>query len=277
MKIVTRIPPPPPRPHDAHKGTFGTVIVVGGSMDEAVMLGAPALSASAALRSGAGLVKVASTKDVLPWVLMLEPCATGLAMRNRLPEFSSSPRPVLAVGPGLGRSSRAASWVRQAWRSELPLVLDADGLNLLAQLRLAKRQAATVLTPHPGEHARLSKAYALRAKDRPEMAADLAQRCGAVVLLKGHRSVVSDGRRVYVNHTGGPLLATAGSGDVLTGIIAGLMAQGMDAFDATVLGAFAHGKAAQAWGRRSGDRGFAASDLLGMLWRTPQPRRGQPA
>ncbi len=267
-------PPPPQRPADAHKGTFGTVVVLGGSP---TMIGAPALAAHAALRSGVGLVKIAAPVDVLPFAIEIEPSATGILLADgRDPATVEvffeglDARVVFAVGPGMGTGVEQEAWVRTMVQSGHRLVLDADGLNNLANMPDPPRADQWVLTPHPGEFRKLAEAAALAAdpidpEKREEAAALLARHHHAVVVLKGKNSVVHDGRRSYVNDTGNPAMATAGSGDVLTGLIASLMAQGMETFDAAVLGVYLHGKAADLWAAQHGQAGLTAQDLADTL------------
>jgi NAD(P)H-hydrate epimerase len=291
MHDTSDIPPPPARPDDGHKGTFGTVIVVGGC---ATMLGAPALCARAAFRGGAGLVKLATSADVLPFALTVEPGATGVALPGdadaccaAIDAADPDGRAVLAVGPGLGQGDRQRGLVVRLLAGPRPVVLDADGLNALAatlcdkdQIRIAPQAdtPARILTPHPGEFRRLARPLGISLdptdpSQRPDAATSLAASlsaagvgCGnAVVLLKGQRTVIADGRRTAVNTTGNPALATAGSGDVLTGLIAALLAQGMDAFDAAVLAAHVHGRAADAWAKPHGPSGLRAQDLADAL------------
>jgi len=273
---TTRVPPVPPRPNDAHKGTFGTVIVVGGCD---TMMGAPALCASGALRSGAGLVKVAVPAAVLPVALAIEPAATGIIFSedtadslHSLDQADPEARAILAVGPGMGQSKHAGVLLAQLLQGNRPIVLDADGLNLLAATGKARHPPGPprVMTPHPGEYLRLAKPFGITLNPtdpatRPAAAGQLAlaQRC--VVVLKGQHSVVSDGQRVYVNTTGNPALATAGSGDVLTGVIAALIGQGMGPFDAAVLGVYLHGLAADLWAQRHGTSGLVPRDLANLL------------
>lgn len=276
MKRVTRIPPPPPRPADAHKGTFGTVIVVGGS---ATMIGAPALTASAALRGGAGLVKLAMPAAILPFAITIEPSATGIVLPGdaggcvtALDTADPKQQAVLAVGPGLGRSAETRQLVWKLLSGPRPMVLDADGLNALAAAKKPRlaHGPLLVMTPHPGEFARLAEPLRIKgdptdAKQRHALAAELAQAHHAVVVLKGRRTVVTDGRQYYVNQTGNPALATAGTGDVLTGLIAALIAQGLPPFDAAILGAHLHGLAADLWSEKNGPSGLTASDLAANL------------
>ncbi len=276
MKRVTRIPPAPPRPADAHKGSFGTVIVVGGSD---TMIGAPALAASAALRGGAGLVKLAVPTAILPYAITIEPGATGIAMGSNadaclaaIDAADEKGSAVLAIGPGLGRSSFAGDLVLKLLGGRRTTVLDADGLNLLAATGKPRpaKGPPLVLTPHPGEFARLIKPLRIQGDPadvtaRPKLAAELASAHDAIVVLKGRRTVVTDGRRVYVNATGNPALATAGSGDVLTGLVAALVAQGMSPFDAAALGSHLHGLAADLWAKQHGPSGLTARDLANAL------------
>ena len=268
------LPPLPPRPVDAHKGTFGTVVVIGGSK---TMIGAPALAATAAFRAGCGLVKILTDPHVLPHCLTIEPSATGIAAKMTADDIDQALEPlgeqtVLAVGPGLGVSTRAQTIVRHLLRGPRAVVLDADGLNNLAKLgdKVKSASWALVLTPHPGEYKRLAEAANIRHdptdhQQRPPAAAALARRYGAVVVLKGSHTIVSDGRRFYRNQTGNPALATAGSGDILTGVIASLMAQGMQPMEAAAMGVHLHGLAADIWAELHGPAGMTARDLAGLI------------
>jgi NAD(P)H-hydrate epimerase len=267
----------PPRPADGHKGTFGTVIVVGGCE---TMIGAPALCARAALRSGVGLVKIACPAKILPHVLTIEPSATGIALGNE-PEDALAQieladpdqKAVLAVGPGLGQENVRGELVAALLQGPRAMVLDADGLNLLAKrIREIEPQehAPLVLTPHPGEYRRLADALGIEANPvdpdlRVHATAQLASQLNAIVVLKGQNSVIADPEHYAINRTGNPVLATAGSGDVLTGTIASLIAQGMLPFDAARLGAHVHGAAADQWAKQRGCRGLRAIELADEL------------
>jgi len=280
LTTIETLPGLPARPVDAHKGTFGTVIVVGGS---ATMIGAPALCARAALRSGSGLVKIATTPDVLPYALTVEPCATGVVLggdeegwRSAIDSADPDGKAVLAVGPGMGLAEGGGQKVLSLLRGERSVVLDADGLNLLARTGRprprprADTNAALVMTPHPGEFARLAKPLGITdcptdPNTRKQAAAQLAQTHHCIVLLKGQHTVVTDGQQVYINQTGNPALATAGTGDVLTGLIASLIGQGLSAFEAAVLGAHLHGQAADYWVKHHGRSGLRATDLADAL------------
>ncbi len=259
----------PPRPAEGHKGRFGHLLVIAGSVG---MTGAAALAARAALRAGSGLVTLAcpaSTNPVLEnlcpeamTVPVAEHGAHGLAREAapRLLELASA-RDATVLGPGIGRSEETAALVRElAPTLPGPLLLDADGLYALGEAPgvLKARQAPTIVTPHPGEAARLlgSSAREILA-DRAAAARALAEASGAIAVLKGAGTVTAgpDGR-VAVNPTGGPVLGTGGTGDVLAGLIGSLLGQGMDPFEAAVTGAFLHGAAGD---RLAGGRGPAGS------------------
>lgn len=273
---ITLLPAAPPRPIDAHKGDFGTVVVVGGS---AMMIGAPALAATAALRIGAGLVKIAADAAWIGHCLTIEPSATGLAIPaigdatavgELLMRWDEST--VLAVGPGFGVGLEQQGWVSQILGGCNPVVLDADGLNNLAAIggKFSARHAPLIVTPHPGEFARLAAPLGITLSptlpaQRSEAAVALAKALGAVVVLKGHRSIVTDGHRLYVNQTGNPALATANNDDMLTGAIAGLIAQGLAPLYASILGVYLHGKAADLWAAQYGPAGLTARDLAALL------------
>lgn len=277
LQPITRLPNPPARPVDGHKGTFGTVIVVGGCP---TMFGAPALCAGAVLRAGAGLVKVAADAALIPHVLTIEPSATGIALAGsaaqRVAQIeSASPdhAAVLAVGPGLGEADDLDALIPALlalpWRG---IVLDADGLNAVARLgyRHPKNACPLVLTPHPGEFRRLAEPAKITAdptdlEQRPRAAAELAAFHHGVVVLKGQHTAVTDACRLYLNTTGNPALATAGTGDVLTGLIAGLLAQHMPPLDAATLATHLHGRAADQWAERYGPSSLTARDLLTLL------------
>jgi len=271
--MTDAVPRLAPRRRDAHKGDFGHVLVVAGSSG---MMGAACLAAQAALRSGAGLVTLAvprSLQDVAA-AKLTSIMTLGLA---ETPARSFSPGALeelriaaqgfdcVAVGPGLGRSPETLLFAQQVPTVlEVPLVLDADALFALAHKpENIHREQPTVITPHPGEMARLA---GLRVADvqanRLEHAVAFAQRYRCVTVLKGAGTVVTDGRRAYVNTTGNPGMATAGSGDVLTGMVAGLLPQMKDPFVAAVLAVYAHGLAGDRARDRLGEVGMTAEDIL---------------
>lgn len=278
---VTSLPPLPAREADAHKGSFGRVLVVGGSRG---MVGAVALAANAALRGGAGLVTFAAPETIQLAAAELCPCAMSIplacgasgdlsadAVGQVMTAAASAD--VLAVGPGLGVGESQGALIEAVIAQDKPTVLDADGLNALAQVSdwPALRRGPLVLTPHPGEFSRLTGAATKAVQDDRESAAvaaagDWAGPAGPLVcVLKGAGTVVTDGQRVHVNDTGNPGMATGGSGDVLTGLIAALIGQGMTPFDAACLGVWAHGRAGDLAAAQKGQASLIASDLLDWM------------
>jgi NAD(P)H-hydrate epimerase len=281
-QIVTQLPVLPPRPPDSNKGSFGKVLIVAGSRG---MSGAAVLAGSAALRGGAGLVRVAVPAGVLPIVACANPCyltaplpedADGRVSAQAEEEISRlmDGWDVAAIGPGFGRGQGVTSVVHDALRRlTAPLVLDADGLNTLEGNAepLRQRQAPLIITPHPGEFARLTgKSIAEIQQRRQELAVAFAAKHRLVLVLKGHGTIVTDGRRLYVNTTGNPGMATGGTGDVLTGLIAALLGQGLEPFAAAQLGVHRHGLAGDLARDHVGAVGMIASDLLTYL---PQAAR----
>ncbi|WP_123039265.1 NAD(P)H-hydrate dehydratase [Cohnella candidum] len=278
LKDKLGMPFPLRRDADTHKGTYGHALIVAGSRP---MSGAGLLCARAALRAGSGLVTWA-----VPELLAL-PLAGRLpeAMIRGLPdggsgEWSGVPaaqvaalaagKQAVVVGPGLGRWPGDAAWLRELWESvDAPLVLDADALNMLADAgdfpaSWPRRERGAVLTPHPGEMARLSGLSAREVQaDRIGLARRYAERLGAALVLKGARTVVAgpDGS-AYVNTTGNPGMATGGSGDVLAGVIGALLAQGWDAMQAAAGGVYWHGAAGD---RAAASREFPASLIAGDI------------
>jgi hydroxyethylthiazole kinase-like uncharacterized protein yjeF len=270
MEQITSPPALPARPVEGHKGAFGRVLVVGGNDG---MIGAPVLAGTAALRAGAGLVQLAVPRSILHACLSITPELIGLALgkasgKDELLKAGESADAVV-VGPGLGRTPEAEGRLVRLVRLEKPMVVDADGLNILAGMKKWPGffKAKAVLTPHPGEMARLGKLIGRTTvptddDGRIEIAAAAAEAFGQVVLLKGHRTVVTDGRRVYVNRTGNSALSKAGTGDVLSGVLGTLLAQGMDRFDAACLAAHLHGRAGELAGGVVGLRCALARDVL---------------
>ena len=273
LQRIDAPPKLPPRPADGHKGLFGKVLVVGGSEG---MLGAPVLAGTAALRMGSGLVQLALPRAMVPFALSVTPELTSLPLgerpnRARLADAAEK-ADVLVVGPGLGRSAVARARLMRLLRLGRPMVLDADALNLIAAAGAWPQDVTirAVLTPHPGEMARL--APLLGRSDVPsdeagriDLAAAAARAFGQVVLLKGKDTVVTDGARAYVNPTGDSSLSKGGTGDVLSGVIGSLVGQGMDLFDAACAGAWLHGRAGELAGRRLGTRCVLARDVIDAL------------
>jgi hydroxyethylthiazole kinase-like uncharacterized protein yjeF len=252
----------PRRPRDSHKGQFGTVAVIGGASG---MVGAPLLAARAALKLGAGCVHVgllatnAPAVDLLQPELMLHPAADAL----RLPDVD-----VLAVGCGLGASNEACRLLYEALKFKSPVVLDADALNLLAchaelQDDLLARKYPTILTPHPGEAARLldCKIGDIQG-DRVGAARRLAQKFACGVVLKGADSLcMTSAGKLYVNRTGNSGMSSPGMGDVLTGMIAAFIAQGMSADESLLAAVHLHGAAGDELAKQGITIGMTATDV----------------
>ena len=299
IQRITDIPTLARRTPDSHKGDFGRVLIIGGSQG---MLGAPSLAANAALRAGAGLVTIAAPAGVQPQIATLCPCATtiplpetrngvlypakvltrvfhtGIFDEQRLPN-------VILAGPGMSRGSDEFddSWTRLmqhiVHKLNIPCVVDADGLNALPVIDLETedsdgpgklRWPHMIVTPHPGEMARLcNRTVADIQANREDAASMLARQLDAngnsVVVLKGHQTIVTDGTRIFVNDTGNPGMATGGSGDVLSGIIAAFIGQGLSQFDAAVLAVHIHGRAGDAAAAARSQASMIASDIIEHL------------
>jgi NAD(P)H-hydrate epimerase len=269
----------PHRFADSHKGDFGHLLVVAGSVGKT---GAAALAGEAALRVGAGLVTVgvpASLNPILEMKLteamtlpLTEPAGLQVLGPRALEELAAAMpgKTALAVGPGLGTHQETIALVRQlVRRSTVPLVLDADGLNAVAHdlESVAEAVAPIILTPHPGEMSRLLGCLTRDIQANRLMAAlELAERTQAVVVLKGAQTIIATPEgRFMVNSTGNPALAQGGSGDVLTGMIGGFLAQRLDPFEAACLAVFLHGLAADVRAAWQGVCGMLASELLDEL------------
>ena len=268
----------PPRKADTNKGSYGTLLAVCGS---AGMAGAAVLSAGAALRCGVGLVDLALPKEIYPIAAarLPEPVFTLLETdgagaltgesRERL-ETALQKASACLVGCGLGTGAAARALVETLiGKAQVPLILDADGINIVAGnidiLKTAK--APVILTPHPGEMARLLKASVPEVQaHRLRHAKDFAEKYGAVLVLKGSGSItVSPDGRAFLNPTGNPGMAKGGSGDVLAGMIASFAAQGADPFLAAACGVYLHGAAGDACARRFSQRAMLPSDLIEEL------------
>ena len=271
----------PPRPPASHKGSYGRVLVVAGSTG---MTGAAALASEAALRAGAGLVTLATPKHLnpileglLPEVMTLplpetEAGSLAVSATSAILEFAEKTKSVLAIGPGLSQHPETVSFVHQLIRENreqglgLRMVIDADGLNALSQDRniLSLLDRETVLTPHPGEMARLTGASVpTLEKDRIHTAQQFASEHSLTLVFKGAPTVSADANGdAWINSTGNPGMATGGMGDVLTGVIAGLMAQGIASETAAALGVYLHGLAADIAAEALGMHGLIASDVL---------------
>ncbi len=311
------LPKLPPRDPRGHKGTFGTVATLGGSCSGGrAMIGAPALAALGALRAGAGLAKLLMPGSILPAALTICPSATGVQLpvdhagqllageAQRVLDEVLDDAHALVVGPGLGDDPTAkALCLRGVQQEAIPVIVDADALNNLAGVPELFRdfRARAVLTPHPGEFRRLASALGIThdATDpasRPGAAEALAQRLGCVVVLKGAGTVVSDGHRTWTCSRGHACLGTAGTGDVLAGVIAGLAAQfsrdglperlagtgratmgahQLSLYDAARLGVQAHAVAGELWAQRhAAQAGLLAQELAELIPETLESLRG---
>jgi len=276
MTHDTTIPRLAPRRLESHKGDFGRALLIGGSWG---MSGAIALAGMSCLRGGAGLVKLATPEICLAPVAAIEPCymtiplkadAQGhisLSARDALEEAAEIATAV-AIGPGLGRSDELTELV--GWLYQIltkPLVVDADALNALAAQRdvLSKHAGPRILTPHPGEFCRLYDCERVPIDKRESMAVELAQRSGAIIVLKGANTVVTDSSQVFINTTGNPGMATGGTGDVLTGLTTAMLCQGLNPYDAAKLAVYVHGLAGDLAAAAIGEVGMIARDLITHL------------
>lgn len=253
-----------PRAPTSHKGVFGNVVIVGGDYG---MAGAAALAAEAALRCGAGLVKVATRAEHVAALVARTPEAMPVEVETgeALKAIAAS-ADVLVVGPGLGQSAWAQALLRSALALDKPMVLDADALNLLANdsVKTAARNN-WVLTPHPAEAARLlATTTAIVQANRFETVERLQAQYGGVAILKGNGTLVADGNRLGLSDYGNPGMASGGMGDVLSGIIGSLLGQKLPPMDAAALGVTLHGAAADI-AAQDGQRGLLASDLMAPL------------
>lgn len=281
LEFVNTLPLPPHRDESSHKGDFGRALVIAGSRG---MSGAACLAATAALRGGAGLVTVAIPQGIQQIVAGFEPSYMTLGLPDdelgRLKPSAGTQllklvetQNAVAIGPGLGQSAGLQELVGELYDSiPVPTVVDADALNLLARRPyLFKRHAEAVpriLTPHPGEFSRMTGIdIAEIQQDREKYAVDFARQNEVVLVLKGYRTIITDGRKLAVNQSGNSGLATGGTGDVLAGLITALLAQQMPAFEAARLGAHVHGIAGDLAAEELSKPGMIASDLLRSIGR----------
>ncbi|MEO8343958.1 MAG: NAD(P)H-hydrate dehydratase [Gallionella sp.] len=252
----------PPRPRDSHKGLFGTVAVIGGATG---MIGAPLLAARAALKLGAGRVHVGLLTENAPGVDFLQP---ELMLHSASAAMQLRDVNVMAVGCGLGVDMAAQKILHAAFNINAALVLDADALNILAlradlRMLLSAREAACVLTPHPGEAARLLACSTQEIQaDRIAAGTQLARQLHCNVVLKGADSLCAtrDGK-LFVNTTGNPGMGSAGMGDVLTGMISAFVAQGLAADNAMLLAVYLHGAAGDALAKQHAAVGMTATEV----------------
>lgn len=262
----------PDRDVNTHKGSFGKLLLLCGSKG---YTGAPALAALGALRVGAGLVYLGVPESIyaIEAIKLMEPIVFPLpdeggmlasAAIKPIEEKIASMDAVL-IGPGLGQSAataRIVCWVLENY--EGPVIVDADGINVLRAHKdvLRGRTSLTILTPHEGEFCRFGGKLDA---GRTEAALELSRELGAIVLLKGHETVITDGQKVYVNTTGNPGMAVGGCGDVLAGMIAGLIGQGIAPLEAAACAAWLHGAAGDICALEMGQYGMLPSDMLHVL------------
>jgi NAD(P)H-hydrate epimerase len=262
----------PDRKADSHKGDYGKILLLCGSRG---YTGAAALAAMGALRSGAGLTFLGVPESIyaIEAVKLNEPVVFPLPDKdgklsreaipeilNRLPNMDA-----VLIGPGLGQSEDTLEVVKSVLQNvACPVVLDADGINVIAQHKdiLRGRRAPTILTPHDGEFARIGGR--LR-QDRMASAVGLARDLGCILLLKGHETCITDGENCYLNQTGNPGMAVGGSGDVLAGIIVSLLGQGLSPLEAAAVGAWLHGATGDICAEEIGQYGMLPTDMLQAL------------
>jgi NAD(P)H-hydrate epimerase len=281
LEDVTATPLPrlPARQAGSHKGDYGRAVLYGGSRG---MSGAICLAGLATLRSGAGLVTLVVPSSIQDVVASYNPCfmtrgVGRLKIDSDHISHRSCPLPgpeahitAVGIGPGIGRASETTDFVEHAYQHlELPTVIDADGLNAIAERKavLGKSGGPRILTPHLGEFARLAGALPEKSQ-RATRAAELARTDSlgqTIVVLKGHETVVTDGQRCVINRTGNPGMATGGAGDVLTGVITALLCQGLAPFDAARLGVHVHGLAGDLAADELGQVSLIASDVIDYL------------
>lgn len=255
----------PKRPPDANKGTFGKVLIVAGSKNYP---GAAYLSCVASYRIGAGLVTLVTDGETKIIVSRKLPELTFLSYSQTFKQLGDFD--VILIGPGLGQSEETIAFVKKLFKEKLPkLIIDGDGLNLFSKMEnwWEKLNGAVVLTPHPGEMARLTDLSVDEIQaNREEITKQFAKKWNKIVVLKGANTViVSPDGEVVLSPFANPALATAGTGDVLSGIITGLIAQGLKTFEAACCGVYIHGMVGEEIKEKMGDAGALASDLLPLL------------
>lgn len=254
------------RDDDTHKGDFGKIAIVGGSLG---MTGSSYLSSNAALKAGAGLVYNIVPREIfdIMSIKYIEPIAKAFDDLDEMEKFLDG-LDVIAMGPGMGLGEYGRSVFEKIIKMEKNLLIDADGLNILSQnlnLLEERKSFTTILTPHEGEFARLTGLSLEEIKNnRKRLAVDFAKKYKLILVLKGHNTIVTDGKEVYVNKTGNSGMASGGSGDVLTGIISAFM-KNYDLFDAARLGVYVHGLAGDSYASKNSKTSLRARDLIENL------------
>ncbi|HEX5797666.1 MAG TPA: NAD(P)H-hydrate dehydratase [Candidatus Saccharimonadales bacterium] len=255
----------PKRPESGHKGTFGTIVIYGGMIsDQAVMLGGPALSARAALRSGVGLAVFLGDKDVVVRLIEMVPQAIGIGSDADISKKAKKWNSIV-LGPGLGINKSNINLIDSLLKLNIPTIIDADGLNTMAEYPelFGSIHPQCILTPHVKEFKRLAKAIAVKDADK------LANKLGSVVVLKSSNTLVTDGTRSWHSNSPNPALATGGTGDVLAGLIGGLLAQyspgNLSVFECARLGVEIHSATAIRWRREHGSGGLLIEEILKLI------------
>lgn len=251
------------RPKDVHKGDFGKILITAGSHQ---MAGAAVFASKAALKCGSGLVKVCTDRDIFPVIQISVPEAICIEWGNTKDDLKQYN--AIAVGPGMGVGKHTEEILEVILTGyDKTVVIDADGLNTVAQSKrlqsmISQTSAKVILTPHTGEAARLLGGRDISVMSRTDIGQALAERYGAVTVVKGAGTLVAiSDKEAYTNNTGNPGMATAGSGDVLTGIITSLAGQGIAAEDAAKAGVFVHGLSGDLAVDKIGEYGLMASDI----------------
>lgn len=260
----------PERAPETHKGSYGKILLICGSRG---FTGAAAMAAMGALRSGAGLVYLGVPESIYAIeavklneaVVFPLPDQDGQLSAEAIPELlrRSEAMDAVAIGCGIGTGEGCRKVVEAILReTKCPVVLDADGINVICQHKmiLRDRQAPTILTPHPGEYLRMDYTDMT-----PIGVQNAAKELGCILLRKGHRTVITDGKTVYENLTGNPGMAVGGSGDVLTGVIAALLGQGLAPLEAAACGAWLHGRAGDLCAKEMGQYGMLPTDYVNVL------------
>ena len=261
----------PDRDPFAHKGSFGKLLLLCGSRG---YTGAASLAAMGALRSGAGLVFLGVPESIyaIEAVKLTEPVVFPLPDRDGMLAVDAVKEvadrlcrmDAVLIGPGLGQSEGTLAVLETVMASSLPVVVDADGINLLSKHKylLRGRSAPTILTPHEGEFKRLMGPVG---QDRPASAMEAARQLGCIMVIKGHHTLITDGAGCYQNTTGNPGMAVGGSGDVLAGMIVSLLGQGLAPLEAAACAVWLHGAAGDRCAQQLGQYGMLPTDMLGEL------------
>jgi len=278
MRVVRKLPKLKKREPDSHKGTYGRILVIAGSR---MMNGAAYLCCQGAMRAGAGLVVLATPAYSAAVLASRFICGIIRPLpETKIGSLSEQGREailqlvkdadVVAIGPGISRDPETKRLIVTLLQEiDRKIVLDADGLNAVCDdlYAIEHHREPLIVTPHPREMARLAHLPSALdvQRERIKVSMQFAQDYGVIVVLKGHETIVTDGKSLFVNPSGNPGMATGGTGDVLTGVIAALLGQGLDAFDAAVLGVYVQGLAGDIAARKLGQISMIATDLLDTL------------